>query len=289
VAATRARTELHLLGTAIVKRDGHELGSGSSRSLLGIAWDALKDDFARAHAEQEPEVTTPQQTEFDFGPSEPSIRLRRLPADWKPRESAVAITAIEPVVERIERPRAGLAARAFGTVVHALLEDLAGRNGVDAAVIDEVKGWRQRATALLRAAGLPRTEAESQSGDILRALLAVLNDANGRWILGARASAQTEASWSTWASDDIVRTLRGDRIFRAGATPCSREETHLWIVDYKTARHGESGLDAFLQTEKEKYLGQLEAYAAVMRKVHGEDTALRLALYYPLLTRLVWW
>jgi ATP-dependent helicase/nuclease subunit A len=107
--------------------------------------------------------------------------------------------------------------------------------------------------------------------------------------LGARASAQTEASWSTWASDDIVRTLRGDRIFRAGATPCSREETHLWIVDYKTARHGESGLDAFLQTEKEKYLGQLEAYAAVMRKVHGEDTALRLALYYPLLTRLVWW
>jgi ATP-dependent helicase/nuclease subunit A len=143
--------------------------------------------------------------------------------------------------------------------------------------------------ALLRAAGLPRAEAEPRSAEVVRALQAVLQDAAGRWILGARAGAQTEASWSTWAGDDVVRTLRGDRIFRAGATPCSTGETHLWIVDYKTARHGVSGIDAFLQSEKEKYLGQLEAYAAVMRKVHGEDTPLRLALYYPLLTRLVWW
>jgi ATP-dependent helicase/nuclease subunit A len=296
VAATRARTELHLLGTATVKNNG-ELGSGSSRSLLGIAWPALKNDFDRAYSELEPAKqqtefdfateTIPQQTAFDFDRAAPSIRLRRLPADWKPREVAVATGVIEPIVERIERPRAGLGARAFGTVVHALLEDLAGRDGMDAA--GEVKGWRPRATALLRAAGLPRTEAEGQSAEVVRALLGVLNDANGRWILGARASAQTEASWSTWAAEDVVRTLRGDRIFRAGATPCSTEETHLWIVDYKTARHGESGLDAFLETEKQKYLGQLEAYAAVMRKVHGEDVPLRLALYYPLLTKLVWW
>ncbi len=296
VAATRARTDLHLLGTATVKNNG-ELGSGSSRSLLGIAWPALKNDFDRAYSELEPAKqqtefdfateTIPQQTAFDFERSAPSIRLRRLPADWKPREVALATGVIEPTVERIERPRAGLGARAFGTVVHALLEDLAGRDGLDAA--SEVKGWRPRATALLRAAGLPRTEAEGQSAEVVRALLAVLNDANGRWILGARASAQTEASWSTWAAEDVVRTLRGDRIFRAGAVPCSTVETHLWIVDYKTARHGESGLDAFLETEKQKYLGQLEAYAAVMRKIHGEDTPLRLALYYPLLTRLVWW
>ena len=144
--------------------------------------------------------------------------------------------------------------------------------------------------ALLRAAGMAKTEAEAQSAEVVRALLAVLQDENGRWILGARASAQTEASWSTWAGEgDVVRTLRGDRIFRAGAEPGSREETHLWIVDYKTARHGASGLDTFLQKEKEKYLGQLEAYASVMRKVHGEDIPLRMALYYPLLTRLVWW
>jgi ATP-dependent helicase/nuclease subunit A len=292
VAATRARTELHLLGTATVRRDG-DLSPGSSRSLLGIAWNAFKGDFELAFAQKEPEVdTAPQQGEFAFPPA--TIQLRRLPSDWKPQEYAVSIADEEPVVERVERPRGGLAARAFGTVVHALLEDLAGLGGIDAggvsrAVLDQLGGWRPRAMALLRAAGVPRAEAEPQSGEVVRALLAVLHDANGRWILGARSGAQTEASWSTWAADDVVRTLRGDRIFRAGATPCSTEETHLWIVDYKTARHGAAGIDAFLQQEKEKYLGQLEAYASVMRKVHGADIPLRLALYYPLLTKLVWW
>lgn len=86
-----------------------------------------------------------------------------------------------------------------------------------------------------------------------------------------------------------MQTLRGDRIFRAGAEPGSVAETHLWIVDYKTAQHGTPGIDAFLQSEKEKYLQQLEAYAGIMRKVHGDNLPLRLALYYPLLARLVWW
>ena len=75
---------------------------------------------------------------------------------------------------------------------------------------------------MLRSAGLPRAEAESQSTEVVRALQGVLQDAKGRWILGARAGAQTETSWSGWsgsAGAEVVRTLRGDRIFRAGATP----------------------------------------------------------------------
>jgi hypothetical protein len=142
--------------------------------------------------------------------------------------------------------------------------------------------------AILRSRGLPRAEAEPLSADVVRALQAVLRDPTGRWILGARAGAKNEISWSTWAGE-VVQTLRGDRIFHAGATPGSVEETHLWIVDYKTARHGTSGIDAFLAEEKEKYARQLESYAEVMRKVQGNDLPLRMALYFPLLTRLVWW
>jgi ATP-dependent exoDNAse (exonuclease V) beta subunit len=298
VAATRARRELHLLGTATIKKNGQEISSGSSRSLLGIAWTALQSDFERAHQEQAlAGDETPQQAEFSFPPASPAIRLHRLPADWKSPESPTTRETPERNLEVIERPRGSLAARAFGTVVHALLEDLTRLPGIDAAgvsqsVLDELRGWRPRALAMLRSAGLPRADAESQSTEVVRALQGVLQDAKGRWILGARAGAQTETSWSGWTGSEgaeIVRTLRGDRIFRAGATPCSAEETHLWIVDYKTARHGASGLDTFLESEKEKYLHQLEAYAVVMRKVHGEDQPLRLALYYPLLTRLVWW
>jgi ATP-dependent helicase/nuclease subunit A len=288
VAATRARQELHLLGTANIKKDTHELSPGSSRSLLGIAWPALAGEFERAREEQEETPSAPpRQTALAFPPP---ILLHRLPADWKPPgDVTVDVPDSAGQTETIERPRGSLAARAFGTVVHALLEEFARLPGID---LDELRGWRSRASAMLRSAGLPRVEAEPQSAEVVRALVAVLQDPTGRWILGARADAQTEISWSSWSAPEdggVVQTLRGDRIFRAGAEPHSSDETHLWIVDYKTARHGTSGIDAFLQSEKEKYLQQLEAYAGVMRKVHGENLPLRLALYYPLLTRLVWW
>ena len=293
VAATRARKELHLLGTAVTKVN-NELSPGERRSLLGIAWPALKDEFERARDPQEPAAdATPQQAEFAFPPGFPSIQLRRLHADWRPPTYATAPQPQERNPEIIERPRGSLAARAFGTVVHALLEDLAKLSGIDAAgvspaIFDEVAGWRARALAILRSSGLPRVEAEPLSADVVRALQAVLRDPTGRWILGAHAGAKNEISWSAWAGE-VVQTLRGDRIFHAGETPGSVEETHLWIVDYKTARHGASGIDAFLAQEKEKYARQLESYAEVMRKVQGNALPLRMALYFPLLTRLVWW
>ncbi len=287
VAATRARAELHLLGTATIRTTKNQppLSPGNKHSLLGIAWDALKGDFERALEEREAaERTAVEQIEIEFPKTSRGIDLNRLPVDWKPPASATVAELFEETQEIVERPRGSLAARAFGTVVHALLEDL-----TRLPEVDEVSGWRPRALALLRATGLPRAEAEAQSAEVVRALLGVLRDPQGRWILGARAGAQTEVSWSSWSADDVVRTLRGDRIFRAGAEPGSVAETHLWIVDYKTARHGAAGLDEFLAGEKQKYTRQLESYAEVMRKVHGEDLPLRLALYYPLLTKLLWW
>ena len=287
VAATRAREQLHLLGTANIKKDTHELTPGSSRSLLGIAWPALAGEFEQARAEQvETPAAPPRQTSLAFPPP---ILLQRLPADWKPAgDVTVDVADRLEQAATIERPRGSLAARAFGTVVHALLEELARLPAID---LDELRGWRGRALAMLRSAGLPGAEAEPQSAEVVRALVAVLQDPTGRWILGARADAQTEISWSSWSAPQggVVQTLRGDRIFRAGEEPGSVAETHLWIVDYKTARRGAAGVDAFLHSEKEKYLRQLEAYAGVMRKVHGENLPLRLALYYPLLARLVWW
>ena len=270
------------MGTAFVKADGTL--SKHRHSLLGIAWPALGEQFVEAHARQEREAdATPQQELFVFPPQTAVIKLHRLPADWKPAEYAGGREAEESPSEIIERPRGSLATRAFGTVVHGLLEDL-----TSLPSSEEVSGWRPRAVVMLRAAGLPRAEAEAQATEVIRTLRSVLQDPTGRWILGARAGARSEISWSTWAGD-MVRTLRGDRIFQAGAEPGSPGETYLWVVDYKTARHGASGLDAFLTEEKEKYQRQLESYADVLRKVPGNDLPMRLALYFPLLTRLVWW
>jgi ATP-dependent helicase/nuclease subunit A len=295
VAATRASEELHLLGTATVKmpkNGAQELTSGDKHSLLGIAWEPLKAEFQKVHAQQQSQAKAgAQQAVFDFAPPGKTIALHRLPVDWKSSPTSPLSNVPEINLEIVERPRGSLSARAFGTVVHALLEELA---GIDTAgPLAEVANWRPRALAMLRASGLPRTEAEPQSAEVVRALTAVLKDPTGCWILGARAGARTEISWSSWAASEgegeTVRSLRGDRIFRAGATPQSTEETHLWIVDYKTASHGTSGLDTFLEAEKAKYQQQLEAYAGVMRKVQGESLPIRLALYYPLLSRLVWW
>ncbi len=303
VAATRAREELHLLGTAIVKtpKNGEqEVGPGDKHSLLGIAWEALRGEFERAHAEEIVAAggVSPLQTELAFPEPSSTLRLRRLPAGWKPLVVTKPIVLEKTPHAEMARPQGSPAARAFGTVVHGLLEDLTGLvgisgDGISGEVVQEVRGWRERAFTLLRAFGQARAEAESQSAEVVNALLGVLGDATGRWILGARAGAETEVSWSAWThhedGGETVKTLRGDRIFYAGETPGSAGETHLWIVDYKTARAGGAGIDAFLQEEKEKYQPQLEAYAEVMRKVHGESVPVRLALYYPLLKRMVWW
>jgi ATP-dependent exoDNAse (exonuclease V) beta subunit len=279
VAATRASKELHLMGTAVIKTD-QTISVRDRHSLLGIGWDAFQEIFDQAYARREPPPEPdPTQKNFAF----PTIRLRRLPGDWQPPQHVTPRVRQEGPVEVIERPRGSLKARAFGTVVHGLLEDLSGKGAPD-----DLSAWQPKALAMLRGAGLPPVEAEGLSAEVLRTLQRVLQHSTGRWILGARAEARNEISWSTW-TDNVVRTLRGDRIFRAGAEPETAGETHLWIVDYKTARHGRGGVEEFLAGEKAKYERQLEAYAEVVRKVMGDQLRLRLALYFPVLTRLVWW
>ncbi|MGC2401274.1 MAG: UvrD-helicase domain-containing protein, partial [Acidobacteriaceae bacterium] len=206
VAATRASKELHLMGTASAKKDGQGLAKPWGGSLLRIAWPALEPEFLRAFREREAPrpAAIQQQPQLPFPPM---ISLRRLPADWKPVKYSTAAEPVQEIEEEIreapERPRGSLATRAFGTAVHALLEDVARLPGIDGdaipqALVKEVGGWRPRALAMLRSAGLPRAEAESQAADVVRTLQSVLQDANGRWILGARAEAQSEASWSGW-------------------------------------------------------------------------------------------
>ena len=174
VAATRARKELHLLGTATVRRSNQELSPGSSGTLLGIAWTALKADFERARREEAPAVdATPQQAEFLFPPASPTIHLRRLPADWKPpgirrrardsgRKPGSRRTRPRLTGRARIRHRCACAARRSGEVARH------GRGGVSPAVLDELRSWRPRALAMLRSAGLPRVEAEPQAAEVVR-------------------------------------------------------------------------------------------------------------------------
>ncbi len=70
-----------------------------------------------------------------------------------------------------------------------------------------------------------------------------------------------------------------------------------WIIDYKTSRHEEEDVDAFLDQQQERYKEQLEKYGALMElqdDIHGRISAergqepgtartIKLGLYFPLL------
>ena len=301
VACTRAGKELHLMGTATVSiynNGGETIKPGRGPTLLKTAWPALEEAFqaewnARKSAAAKAPLSAPT------APPErrqKTLQLRRLPVDWTfSAQEQAAATHVSEGFEVFQRPAGSLQARAVGLTVHALLEELTHALGGSSprVLVSSVNGWRPRAVALLRHAGLPRAEAEALSAKVIQALRSTLEDENGLWILTARREAQTETSWSAWSGSEysggMLKTLRGDRIFRAGAEPGSQAESHIWIVDYKTAQHSGTGLEAFLDEEKEKYKQQLEDYARVLRDIHGEPLELRLALYYPLLRTLLWW
>ena len=62
-----------------------------------------------------------------------------------------------------------------------------------------------------------------------------------------------------------------DRLFRdAGGT--------LWVVDYKTGEHEGGDLEAFLDSERERYAEQLRGYGGAL----AGRGPLGLALYFPL-------
>jgi len=316
VACTRASKELYLMGTANVSTEAsgaESLKPGNGAALLATAWPGVQDLFLAEYEKQRNRpaaastLSTPKAgTETRVGTAVPLGKLRRLPLQWRypgaPEDHLAADHpgAVESAAPSVgfERPAGSLQARAVGAVAHALLEELAHLARPTPEVAGGVDRWRPRAVAMLRQAGLSREQAELQSSTVIRALKSALEDPVGRWMLSARSDAETETSWSAWQTDkeqaEALSTRRADRIFRAGAQPLSLEETHLWIVDYKTAQHSDAGLDAFLKAEEERYKPQLELYGRMLRETRnkmacGEALPLRLALYYPLLKRLLCW
>jgi len=138
---------------------------------------------------------------------------------------------------------------------------------------------------VLRASGLSPNEISALSTSVLRGLTHSLNDPNGQWLLSPNAESASESSFT--AVGDRLTTLRLDRTFLAGSTPLSTGTTHRWIIDYKTADHAAGNIDAFLAAERAKYAPQLETYARELTSQIQQP--IQLALYYPMLPRLICW
>jgi ATP-dependent exoDNAse (exonuclease V) beta subunit len=118
--------------------------------------------------------------------------------------------------------------------------------------------------------------------------LSASRDPNGQWILSPHVQAQSEVSWAGVVSGGL-RTVQVDRVFRAGLDPLSEGNEAWWIVDYKTAHADNLDPAAVLPEFRKIFAPQLEAYATILRNLHGKDAMIVASLFYPRMLLLDWW
>jgi ATP-dependent exoDNAse (exonuclease V) beta subunit len=188
------------------------------------------------------------------------------------------------------RHEGGLLSRALGSAVHALLEELArlcAGNDWNAARAALAR-LEPRIAAQVRASGVERAQAARIAARALELALGAASSPQGQWILSPHAEAASEVSWAG-VVDGTLSTVRVDRVFRAGPAPGSEGEDCWWIVDYKTAHADNMEPAKALPELREIFAPQLEAYATVLRNLHGQDSLICAGLYYPRMLLFDWW
>jgi ATP-dependent exoDNAse (exonuclease V) beta subunit len=230
-------------------------------------------------------------------PFKPTV-LRRLPADFRISPEALRTgTSASPIIgmngNLYQRHEGGLLTRALGIAVHSLLEQ--------AAALREKLDWEETRAALkksqamvtarIRSNGLEPDRANQIAAKALEIAVRATHDSSGQWILSPHTDAASEVRWAGVVNDE-VRTVQVDRVFRAGAAPQTEKGNCWWIVDYKTA-HADDSINAYpsnvLRQLRALFAPQLQAYAEVLRKLHGEAVQIRAGLYYPRMLLFDWW
>ena len=308
VAATRAKSRLHLIGQV----DGQGK-KPKSRSLLERLWPVVQSEFEKAA--QLPDIpvsldinslplsgndknsslsladnknnSLPLRGRVGVGVvqelnpeiDQPVIRRLisgwQLPAPpeglaWKPR-TEISFEAKSPHDE-VEFSWASETAKRVGTVVHRWLQAI-GEEQTQSWNLNRIEALRPSFKAELLSVGVPQEEINAAVDRVVAALAQTLEDKRGRWLLGSKREAHCEWRLTGLLDGELV-DVAIDRTF-------VDENGMRWIVDYKTGTHEGGDLEEFLDREKERYRKQLEQYAALMRMLDSRE--IRLGLYFPLL------
>jgi ATP-dependent exoDNAse (exonuclease V) beta subunit len=331
VAATRAREELHLFARPAYKvQTGGSLSLVEpGRSLLATAWPALEEEVracfegwkaasSASEARMESSAAAIESTLAEIPSPIRPTRLLRLPPGYhrgisvlprSPAESAEGgeaqtvapsseIGASSPhasvagVKASFTRHEGGVISRVVGTAVHAFLERL--------SILRTEHDWESARGALtefepavaatIRAAGIDQSKSSGLAAQALQMALKASHSAEGQWILSPHVNSASETRWTGIVSGGL-RTVRVDRVFRAGVAPGIEGDDAWWIIDYKTAHAGDRDHDSAsaLPELRRIFAPQLEAYTRVLRNMSGQDTVVRAGLYYPRLLLLDWW
>lgn len=278
VAATRAKRQLHLLGSARIRWQGEEpqLRAPGAGSLLRFFWPVLRTPFeqalaARAGAAGDPGRVAGGRRRLTAPP------LLRLPVDFvapqpdaPPRAPGLRIVGEPEGSIRPEFDWAGTIARAVGQVVHLELHRLVRAGQPHDALKIRPEAWRR----LLRELGIDDAHLSAALMRVERALTGVSHSRiAGRLLDPGVAEGQSELAL-TAVIDGVVQSLRIDRTF-------VDQQGMRWIVDWKTSAHEGGDREAFLDNELARYTPQLQRYAAVMTLM--DDRPQKIGLYFPLL------
>ena len=278
VAATRARKQLHLIGSANVNED-NELAPPPNNTLLAQLWPAIEHEFQAKLGKQV------RQDEQKALPAENrDTNLRRVVADWElptPPDPVQWTGFVGSGAEqqdpdnadaRIEYQWAGRTIMHVGTVVHRYLQVMA-TEGIHQWNTGRIGELRQNSLESLRVLDVPGEELETACDWVEQALTNVLADPRGQWVLAGHREQNSEYALTGVYRGNIINIVI-DRTF-------VDEEGTRWIVDYKTSRHESGDIDEFLDLQEERYREQLERYAAIVSAL--DVRPIRLGLYFPLL------
>ena len=321
VAATRAREELHLFARPAYKVEANGTLSlpDPAASLLATAWPALEEEV-RARFEEWKAAQGGFATDDEHvlesiaasgesnllqmpSPAKPT-RLRRLPANYQNKlgdpgldsETGENSSTRTPLVAETgksmlyARHEGSVLSRALGTAVHALLEELSRPRATDdwTAARAALQRFEPRIAAQARASGLDPAQSAKIAAQSLQIALKASSDPIAQWILSPHTDGASELRWAGIVAGSL-RTVRVDRVFRAGLDPRSEGQQAWWIVDYKTAHADNLDPTVALPELRTLFAPQLEAYAQILRNLHGQDAVLRAGLYYPRMLLLDWW
>ena len=275
VACTRARKSLHLVGNVEISRDFERLRKPQSSTLLSLLWPAVESQYEQAFEGFEPPSAPVGESDTVW--IEPV--LRRFESPWRLPDLAPVPGQPEAADEeegstyKVDYYWVGAEARMAGTIVHRWLQLAAdGKASLVTTTLDSLLPASKR---WLRELGAGEDMLDPICERVIAALEGVASDAKGRWLLQADGSA--ELALSAFVKGRI-QSIVIDRV-------CIDDDGTHWIVDYKTSTHEGGNLQAFLQSECDRYRGQLQKYANIYAAYSGAK--LRCALYFPLLREFV--
>lgn len=167
---------------------------------------------------------------------------------------------------------AGPEAAPVGNTLHAMLQQVA-ELGVESWGQQHSNQADSAMRRMLIREGLSGKLLESAHSRCQEGLTKTLNSKLGKWILsGNHEDAHCEWALSCMHHGQLLNQII-DRSF-------IDEEGVRWIIDYKTGSHEGSNLNAFLDSEQQRYTRQLEGYRDLLTKMDA-NRPIKIALYFP--------